>query len=638
MAEDGIKIYYTPDLRKYTSVSKSLIAVPWGPNELFVPPSTDRFFLTRTCVVDTQCKDVSDSTLKEIAQFLSFGGANDDQNDLRDRFVNRGSVDDDDVKDEEEDDYEGEDAATTTTGASPSVSNNNNNADMMQGMLENISCSAIKPFCFMGEFGSYIQQLCPKSCGFCDANINDDDGTVNPRNPDRYRVTAVNYHAHLLGNEMYATLLRPSSSSLSEGDDEDENPYYQDTAAALTQKKLDLRGSNTLVNDDDDNNNDNNTIAKDLKSREMRYYDDQASIAMDTEFVVDVNNDDGENNELMQGVAIQPGDKIQTTCVYNSNDREEKTKFGLSTYDEMCIIGLQVTFETPSVTDDAAAAAAAGIRAELALRSFACRVDDENHTTDVWQGTLEPNEDPRNIWKDHPIEATDRCIFTVKDYAFVELMTGESRNCPDDMEVAEYSDAVCYGFGEEIGTVEFLYNRIAGYTCDGGAYDQKDSNEGDDAVTEKKCIEEGGGNSYDAYTCSDAQMWLDTQASSAIGVTEEVKEYIRTYWLQPKCCREIADDDDEDNDDATTGSDSDDANEVSEGNNDDTKEDDEKAEEVQSSSGFLALSHVLSCIVSTVVVVVTCTFYKYVPKKRQKLKRFSFRINSCIKNPFIQLT
>ena len=40
---------------------------------------------------------------------------------------------------------------------------------------------------------------------------NDNDGE-NPRNPTRYRATSINYHAHLLGSEMYATLLR-------EGDD-----------------------------------------------------------------------------------------------------------------------------------------------------------------------------------------------------------------------------------------------------------------------------------------------------------------------------------------------------------------------------------------------------------------------------------
>merc|ERR1712176_784955 len=74
MAEDGIKIYYTPDLRKYTSVTKPLLAVPVGPKELFIPPSTERYFLTKTCIVDTKCKDADDSTLREIAKFLSFDG------------------------------------------------------------------------------------------------------------------------------------------------------------------------------------------------------------------------------------------------------------------------------------------------------------------------------------------------------------------------------------------------------------------------------------------------------------------------------------------------------------------------------------------------------------------------------------
>merc|ERR1719232_912716 len=105
---------------------------------------------------------------------------------------------------------------------------------------------------------------------------------------------------------------------------------------------------------------------------------------MDTEFVIDV-KDDG-NNELLKGVEIKPGDKIQATCVYNSNERDEKTKFGLSTYDEMCIIGLMVTFETPTHADNENAVTAVGadLNAELNLRSFSCAIDDENRTTDIW--------------------------------------------------------------------------------------------------------------------------------------------------------------------------------------------------------------------------------------------------------------
>ena len=46
MATDGIKVYYTTDLRDYTSLSKPLINVGIGPSEMNIPPSTERYFLT----------------------------------------------------------------------------------------------------------------------------------------------------------------------------------------------------------------------------------------------------------------------------------------------------------------------------------------------------------------------------------------------------------------------------------------------------------------------------------------------------------------------------------------------------------------------------------------------------------------
>merc|ERR1712110_527549 len=107
----------------------------------------------------------------------------------------------------------------------------------------------------------------------------------------------------------------------------------------------------------------------------------------------------------MQGVEVKPGDKIQITCVYNSMDRTEDTPFGFSTYEEMCIVSLYVTFETPphnAAGDDVAI----DFISDLNLRLFKCEVDNENHTTDVWQGTLDEDEDPRNIYFDHPIDET----------------------------------------------------------------------------------------------------------------------------------------------------------------------------------------------------------------------------------------
>merc|ERR1712194_921161 len=41
------------------------------------------------------------------------------------------------------------------------------------------------------------------------------------------------------------------------------------------------------------------------------------------------------------------------------------------------------------------------------------------------------------------------------------------------------------------------------------------------------------GTSYDAYTCEDIQYWLQNQGS----ITDQVSEYLRTNWWQPKCCR-----------------------------------------------------------------------------------------------------
>jgi len=72
IATDGIKIYYTPDLREYTSMRKQLINIPFGPGELFIPPSTDRFFVTRTCVVDSSCRDATNQQVQVLAKELGF--------------------------------------------------------------------------------------------------------------------------------------------------------------------------------------------------------------------------------------------------------------------------------------------------------------------------------------------------------------------------------------------------------------------------------------------------------------------------------------------------------------------------------------------------------------------------------------
>ena len=113
MAVDGIKIYYTSDLREYTSISKEIIYVPFGPAQLYVPPGVDRYFLARTCTVDTKCKDSSDDTLQMVAAF--FGNDNEDE------------------------------SAPATAAANSE--------------LANMSCPSVKQFCLMADIGPFIQQV-----------------------------------------------------------------------------------------------------------------------------------------------------------------------------------------------------------------------------------------------------------------------------------------------------------------------------------------------------------------------------------------------------------------------------------------------------------------------------------------------
>jgi len=208
--------------------------------------------------------------------------------------------------------------------------------------------------------------------------------------------------------------------------------------------------------------------------------------------------------------------------------------------------------------------------ADLNLRTFSCdvMVDDTDEDTtdtdedtdtkdasspvtkqsiqvsDVWQGVLDVEEDPRNIWSDHPITSTDMCTFPVVDFVIIDsFITSKSRNCPLSMNTTSDkndfdSSSICYGYEttETDGAIEFLTDTIAGYTCVGGTYDEKDSNEPPMLVGKEEClagVDGDGGTSYDAYTCEDIQYWLQNEAS----ITNEVNEYHRTDWWQPKCCR-----------------------------------------------------------------------------------------------------
>jgi len=273
-----------------------------------------------------------------------------------------------------------------------------------------VSCSTIKMLCNDANRGSSIQQLCPVTCGLCEK----DEGegvAANLRDPGSYRVTGVNYHAHLLGKEMYTTLLR---------EQEEEQALVADLVVSKKKQAPDTAARN-------------NMIAKDLKSREIWFYDDQATIPMDMEYEIEVADGSGNASamEFIRGVEVKPGDKIQVTCVYDSTARTNETMFGFSTYEEMCLINLFITFETPSVTNDV------DFVAELYLHQFSCDEDNENHTSDVWQGILNEEEDPRNIYFDHPIAESDMCTFPVADLGLRDVVTGRTRNCPEGKDDAE---------------------------------------------------------------------------------------------------------------------------------------------------------------------------------------------------------
>jgi len=282
-------------------------------------------------------------------------------------------------------------------------------------------------------------------------------------------------------------------------------------------------------------------IAKDLKSREVWSYDDQASIPMDYDIAV-YNPSDAASTSMIQGVEVKPGDKIQATCVYDSTDRTESTVFGSPTYDEMCLITLYVTFETPKVLlessageEDGASSTAdmVNILADLQLRKFSCDVDDESHTTDVYQGFLTDTEDARNIWFEHPIEESDMCTFPVMNSAFEDgFMTYEVRNCQGG-DVQVDGAELCRGISSS-NNVEFLEDGIAGHTCVGGTYDMITSHE-DANLTEQVCLENGG-SFFSTNTCSDIERWLLYDAKAQPELTDEYVEFVRTEWFRPICC------------------------------------------------------------------------------------------------------
>lgn len=496
MATDGMKIHYTTDFRPFTTVAKPLIWVTYGPKSLAIPANESRFYTSRTCQVESSCTDAPDENLQRLVKLMGLAG--------------------------DDEDGDGE-----TSG--------------LASMLSSLSCQSVAAFCFLpGELQSLMQMVCPETCGLCGSS--GVDGTSNPRNPESYRITGIHYHAHLLGSEMYATLLREEETQSGTIDVQKKNMEQATEVMASTR-----------------------VVAKDLKSRDIWHYDDQASIPLEYDLFVEKPVEEGFSNDsnnnataataatvtkvLKQGVMVKAGDEISVTCVFDSTARQEPTAFGPSTYQEMCIVTVYVTFDTPRVLLDigeessSVLSSTANVLVDLNLRSFGCGVDDEFHKTDVHTGTLSEEEDGRNIWRDHPIGDTKRCTYPVRDYIFSDSVITRNEICPEDDGDEDVEEEFSKGAGicdsyNPLPSVEVLFMdaTIAGATCTGGKYDQMDGNEQFDNVTEEMCLVEGKGSSYEPYTCLDAQDWLDNTAPFDPSINDEVLDFVRDVW-QGMCCR-----------------------------------------------------------------------------------------------------
>jgi len=426
MATDGIRVHYTTDFRPFTSIMRPLINIGSAPEELVIPSGESRFFVSKTCEVDTKCKDVDSRILRSYASILL-------------------------------------ESQTDTTNMVDSA---------------NLTCEALQPLCNSSEdIAPYILQMCPASCGMCEKGT---DGAVNPFNPDSYQITFIHYHAHLLGREMYTTLIR-----------EEDDPANETTDAIQKETQT------------------SKTIATDLESRPFWIFDFQEVIPI---------NFGVEGDNIVRGAEIKPGDKIQATCVYDATYRDEPTIFSLSTYDEMCITLTGVTFETPIslITSESNAASALKLAMELDLMTFSCKDGPEY---DVYSGILNADEDGRDVWKNHPIEDAEGCTFPTIDFYGGGALTYERRNC---FEIDSEDPLGC-------GNVEFLSDANAGATCNGGTLDQQDANTG---VTKEAC--ENAGGVYEPYTCEAAAYFVNDEGMDAFD--QDIQDLLLNSWWRPKCC------------------------------------------------------------------------------------------------------
>lgn len=137
----------------------------------------------------------------------------------------------------------------------------------------------------------------------------------------------------------------------------------------------------------------------DLKSRSIWNYDDQSGYELDN-------------------VILRPGDKIQTTCVYDSTDRDSITRFDLATYDEMCLNTITTLMPLPEAEEGGLSLAN-----EIEIRGFRCATSEDG---DIWLGELASEDDPRDIMNLHPLEDQE-CSFPTGIFTFSGVPTQEMR-------------------------------------------------------------------------------------------------------------------------------------------------------------------------------------------------------------------
>ena len=176
ISKDGIRMHYTPDLRKYTTRTGNVILIGAAQKDLTIAGGVKRSFLTRTCTVRPTCSDaVLPSTLAE--RMFSGGG-------LDPRARSSG------------------DAANASVTPNP----NAGRMSMLMPLIKDMkSCADFKANALIGGLfckNKIFYNLCHLSC----SEVVGNPCTKGKMEP--LKMVSAGYHAHLLGREMYAFLWR----------------------------------------------------------------------------------------------------------------------------------------------------------------------------------------------------------------------------------------------------------------------------------------------------------------------------------------------------------------------------------------------------------------------------------------------